>query len=116
MYQTKEENETRMDLSVGEDLETFIEIIKNGEINKDTIPEGGEYKSSFLLCLLDKEERKKLERKDEDFMETFRETFWGREADVPEAEGKASESNLKFSRLGCYRFTLFINASKSTKL
>ena len=39
MYQTKEESETRIDLSNGENLETFIERIKNGEINKDTIPE-----------------------------------------------------------------------------
>ena len=53
MYKTDEENEKRMDLSVGEDLETFIGRIKNGEINKDTIPEYGEYKSLFLLCLLE---------------------------------------------------------------
>ena len=108
MYQTKEESETRMDLSVGEDLETFIERIKNGEMNKDTIPEYEERKGSFLLCLLDKEERKKLEQKDEDFMETF---DWGSEADVTEAEWKESESNLKFSNSFCYRFTRFIDAS-----
>ena len=42
MYKTDEESEKRMDLSVGEDLETFIGRIKNGEINKDTIPEGGD--------------------------------------------------------------------------
>ena len=113
MYKTEEESETRMDLSVGEDLETFIERIKNGEINKDTIPEDGENKISSLLCLLDKEERKKLEQKDEDFMKTF---AWEKEADVPEAEWNASESNLKFSASGCIRFTYFINASKTAKL
>ena len=107
MYQTKEESETRMDLSVGEDLETFIERIKNGKINKDTIPVDGEEKESFLLCLLDKEERKKLEQKDGDFMKTF---FYGREADVPEAEWKASESNMKFARSKCWRDTYFIDA------
>ena len=37
MYKTEKESETRMDLSVGEDLETFIQRIKNGEINKDNI-------------------------------------------------------------------------------
>ena len=58
MYKTNEETEERMDLSVGEDLETFIGRIKNGEINKDTIPEYGEHTVTFLLCLLDKEERK----------------------------------------------------------
>ena len=115
MYKTEEESETRMDLSVGEDLETFIERIKNGKINKDTIPEGGEKvagKWPFLLCLLDKEERKKLEQKDEDFMLTFYETQFGNEADVPKAEWDASESNLKFSYSLCSRVTHFIDASK----
>ena len=110
MYKTKEESEERMDLSVGEDLETFIEKIKNGEINKDTIPEDGEEKETFLLCLLDEEERKKLERKDKDFMETFFEHIIEREADVPEAEWKASESNMKFAKSRCYRKTYFIDA------
>ena len=111
MYKTEEESETRMDLSVGEDLETLIERIKNGEINKDTIPEDGEEKYSFLLCLLDKEERKKLEQKDFDCMETF---FWNKdgEADIPEAEWNASESNLKFSESFFSRATYFIDASK----
>ena len=106
MYKTDEESEKRMDLSVGEDLETFIGRIKNGEINKDTIPEGGEYKDLFLLCLLDKEERKKLEQKDYDFMKTFLYS----KADVPEAEWKASESNMKFARSECERRTYFIDA------
>ena len=106
MYQTQEESETRMDLSVGEDVETFIERIKNGEIDTRR-----DYKNSFLLCLLNKEERKKLEQKDEDFMKTFA----SREADVPEAEWIASESNLKFSRSSCSRKTYLIDASKTTK-
>ena len=108
MYKTKEESETRIDLSVGEDSETFIERIKNGEINKNAIPEDGDYKNSFLLCLLDKEDRKKLEQKDEDFMRTF---YWDREADVTEAEWNASESNLKFSKSFCSRRTRFFDAS-----
>ena len=116
MYKTEEESETRMDLSVGEDLETFVERIKNREINKYTISEYGEYKISFLLCLLDKEERKKLDQKDRDFMKTFWNTFRGRKADVPEAEWNASESNLKFSKSLCNRCTYFIDASKTTKL
>ena len=108
MYKTKEESETRIDLSVGEDLETFIERIQNGEINKSTIPERGESMVSFLLCLLNKEERKKLEQKDYYFMETFN---LRREADVPEAEWNASESNLKFSKSSCLRVTHFIDSS-----
>ena len=124
MYKTEEESETRIDLSVGEDLESFIERIKNGEINKDTPGtkigkdrnlrlELKDRKESFLLCLLDKEERRKLEQKDFDFMKTFHETMFGsrKEADVPEAEWKASESNLKFSYSYCGRYTYFIDAS-----
>ena len=111
MYKTDEESEKRMDLSVGEDLETFIGRIKNGEINKDTIPEhgAGDWNKTFLLCLLDKEERKKLEQKDYDFMETFALNDVG-QADVPEAEWKASESNMKFARSNGYRATYFIDA------
>ena len=106
IYKTNEESEKRMDLSVGEDLETFTERIKNGEINKDTIPENGECSETFSICLLDKEERKKLEQKDYDFMETF----WYSEADVPEAEWKASESNMKFAKSVSFRETYFIDA------
>ena len=109
LYKTNDETEERMDLSVGEDLETFIGRIKNGEINKDMIPEYGEKKSSFLLCLLDQEERKKLERKEENFMETFSLNYYGL-ADVPEAEWIASESNMKFASLDCERRTYFIEA------
>ena len=110
MYKTNKESEKRRDLSIGEDLETLIGKIKNGEINSDTILKNGDYKSSFLLCLLDKEERKKLEEKDDAFMYTF---TWDELADVPEAEWKASESNLKFARYECYRHTYFIDCLSS---
>ena len=110
MYKTNEENDKRMDLSVGEELETFIDKIKDGKINKDTIPKDGDRIFAFLLCLLDEEERKKLEQKDEDFMKTFRFRGIGK-ADVPEAEWKASESNMKFSKSECWRRTYFIDAS-----
>ena len=108
MYKTTE-SEGRMDLSVGEDLETFIERIKNGLIKKDWIPEDGEKRGTFLICLLDEAERKKLEQKDKDFMRTFWLNSFGG-ADVSEAEWKASEYNLKFARSECERWTYFIDA------
>ena len=107
MYKINEESAKRRNLSIGEDLETFIKRIKNGEINKDTIPENGDRSNTFLLCLLDKEERKQLEQKDEDFLETFVSNCRGN-ADVPEAEWAASESNLKFANTDCFRYTYFI--------
>ena len=107
MYKTNEKSETRMDLSVAEDLETFIEKLKNGKINIDTIPEDGVRNETFLLCLLYEEERKKLEQKDQAFMVTF---GYGSRADVPEAEWKASESKLKFARYICKRSTYLNDA------
>ena len=107
-YKTNEDSEKRMDLSVGEDLESFIEKIKNGKINKNTIRDGDRSRT-FLLCLLDNDERKKLEQKDYDFMKTFYEHGL-RGADVPEAEWKASESNMKFAKSYCGRETFFIDS------
>ena len=116
MYKTNEDSEKRKDLSVGEDLETFIGNIKSGKLKKDTIPEDGDYKlvynESFLLCLLDEEESNKLEQEDEDFMETFHDFIDPdyRSPDVPAAEWAASESSLKFARSECWRATYFIDA------
>ena len=113
MYKTNEDSERRKDLSVGEDLETFIANIKNGEINR-CHRRCEDFNITFLLCLLDKEEREKLERKDADFMKTFFDHSYGglKEVpiDVPEAEWKASESNMKFARSRCLRKTYFIDA------
>ena len=92
------------------ELETFIDKIKDGKINKDTIPKDGHRVNAFLLCLLDKEERKKLEHKDFDFIKTFKLSI-KEKADVPVAEWKASESNMKFSKFECWRRTYFIDAS-----
>ena len=96
MYKTNEEGEDREDLSVGEDLETFINDIKNGTIPKLSIWNHRLQNRKFLLCLLDREERKKLDQKDEVYTKTFRLHVIG-VTDVPEAEWKESDSNLKFS-------------------
>ena len=87
MYKTNEDFETRKDLSLGEDLETFVSQIKHGEVDKSNFFKENNWIETFMLCLLDKEERQKLERRDSDFMKTF--TF-GMKADVPEEEWKAS--------------------------
>ena len=87
-------------------------------MNKNTIPKNGEKQNLFLLCLLGKEERKKLEEKNFDFLETFFNHIFDESdepnefpVDVPEAEWKASESNLKFARSLGSRSTYFIDAS-----
>ena len=71
MYEKIEDNCKRKDLSIGEDLETLMSRIKNHKMNKDSIPFDGDFKESFLLCLLDNEERKNLEQKNEAFLQTF---------------------------------------------
>ena len=111
LYKTNEESEERTDLSVGEDLETFIGNIKTDKINRNWFPTGEDHQKTFLLCLLDKNERSKLEQKDEAFMRTFNNKYLiiNPSADVPEAEWKASESNMKFSWSSCYRDTFIID-------
>ena len=52
--------------------------------------------------------RKELEQKYEPLMKPFHGHFW-RGVDVPEAEWKASESNIKFARSWCERITYFID-------
>ena len=111
-YQVDKDIDERDDLSIGEDLESFIRRIKLGEINKQTIPKGGELKESFKFSLLNEDEKRKLEIKDEDFMKTFFMGEWD-EADVPDAEMKMSESKLKFARSFCYRETYLINAENN---
>ena len=49
----------RNDFSVGEDLETFVRRIKNDQMIEP------DYKESYLLRLLTKEERRKLDEKDQ---------------------------------------------------
>ena len=111
-YQTNKEPDTREDLSVGEDLEKYIKRVVNREITREMIPEGGETKGNFLICLLDKKERWKLDRKDEEFLNSF----WddeSDEADVPLEEWNKSKSNMKFSSSVSWRATYLIEISES---
>ena len=99
-------NDERDDLSLGEDLESLYSRIKNGEMTKERIW-GGEYKFSKLLCLLDEEERRKLERKDKDFLRTFAYNYL---ADVLPNEWENTEfEHLKFSKSLADRRTAFID-------
>ena len=103
----KDVKQERNDYTVGEDLETFAKRIKIGDITKETIPEDGEYKSSNLLCLLNTKERKQLDMKDSDYLETF---IHGENADVSEEEWKKTEyKHLKFSKSIAFRRTYVID-------
>ena len=60
LYKSNEESEKRMDLSVVEDLETFIQYIKAGLINDYRLP-NGDRSRTFLLCLPDEDIRVQYE-------------------------------------------------------
>ena len=107
-YKINDDIEERGDLSLGDDLETFVTDIKHGRL-----PEEFSYASKFLICLLDTKDRKRLDQKDEEFMETFAWNFNGK-ADVPKAEWESSESNLKYSKSWCIRSTYLIEASENS--
>ena len=105
------ENRERGDLSVGEDLEAFMKRIKNG--NYSTRKQFREKKLSHLLKLLDKEERRKLRKKDETFFKMF---YYGNDADVDEEEWKKTEfKHLKYSRTTAYRETFFIQMNQNNE-
>ena len=105
-YKINEDIEEREDLSLGDDLETFVTNIKQGRITKET-----SYEVKFLIRLLNAKDRRRLDQKDIEYMETFIYNDFG-EADVPKEEWESSESDLKFSLSWCYRHTYLIEASE----
>ena len=105
-YKINEDIEERGDLSLGDDLETFVTNIKHGRLAKACSFEDNK---KFLIRLLNGNERRRLDQKDKKFVETFEYN----DADVPKAEWEASESNLKFSISRCFRITHFIEWSEN---
>ena len=95
--------------TLGDDLEAFISRIKNGEITKSSIPLNGETKTFSLHCLLDKDERRKVDTKDEGFLYTFCHRRW---ADVLYIEFMETEHpNLKYSKSAGFRKTFIFDAN-----
>ena len=67
-YKINDEIDERGDLTLGDDLETFVTNIKHGGMAKATISDG----ETFLICLLNSNDRRRLDQKDKEFMGTFR--------------------------------------------
>ena len=107
-YQINEDIEKREDFSLGDDLETFVANIKQGGL-----PEESSYVRKFLICLLNTNDRRRLDQKDKEYMETFCNNDLG-EADVPKEEWESSESSLKFSQSWCWRSTYLIEWSENS--
>ena len=113
-YKINDEIGEREELSLGEDLETFLTNIKQGRLTNETIAYEEDFtKYTFLIRLLNANDRRRLDQKDKEFMETFFRNSYG-EADVPREEWESSESNLKFSQSWCHRETHFIEASENS--
>ena len=103
--------------TVGDDLERFIEKIKNEQLTRATITDYGEESEMvLLLCLMNKEERRKMETNDKNYMKTFWASciFHGIEkwpyenlADVPKYE-KTVYKYLKYSKSVASRKTYII--------
>ena len=116
--------------SVGRDLEVFYKRIKRGEITKETLPDAGVPLRSCirydvfsgrsnpypdvledkmylkLFCLLGRDERKKLDREDKKFYETF--IYYN--PDVKRDEWEKTESkHLKYAMYRARRRTSFLD-------
>ena len=106
--------EGRDDYSVGEDLETIYTRIKNGEISNKTIQKDKELKITYLFCLLDRDDRRKLNMKDPDFFRSFN---FGNFADIPEKEWQKTEyKQLKFTKSWAVRRTDIIEVKSEDEL
>ena len=115
-YGIKDDEEIEMldreDISVGEDLETFIRRIKNCQVNETTVPDNGDRNGVRLLCLLDVEERRKLEAEDPDYIRTFESGDISGIADDPDTETEYKD--LKFAMSQAWRRTFIIDAKART--
>ena len=108
-YKINKKIEERGDLSLGDDLETFVTNMKHGKMTEEALPFASE---TFLIRLLNANDRKRLDQKDKGFMETFFHNSFGG-ADVPKKEWESSESNLKFSQSFCWRWTYCLECSET---
>ena len=106
-YCTGKESVNGSEDSVNDNLESFFQDIRDGK-QLDT---GGYGVWSYFLPKLTKEELKLVEKRDQNFLETFSVTLVGGTydaADVDEAEMKFSESKSKFVYGLCWRATLTV--------
>ena len=104
------ETNQRINLSIGEDLESFLERMRD---DVSLIPEYDEYKESFDICLLRPEEIIKLEQKDKSFINTF--INWGEKVTIQSKAERLDrkKSEKRFSKKLCWRKTLFITTSSN---
>ena len=94
--------------SVNDDLESFLDDIQQGGTNRDNWKYTDIY--SYFLPKLPEEELRLVERKNQDYFESFRVLWQNRTRflDVSEAEMNLSESKSKFVKGYCRRRTFIV--------
>ena len=94
--------------SVNDDLESFLDDIQQGGTNRDNWKYTGI--TSYFLPKLPEEELRLVERKNQDYFESFQVLWQNRTRflDVSEAEMNLSESKSKFVKGYCRRQTLIV--------
>ena len=95
--------------SIGDDLEDFLESIKNKKVQKEVTGPDGYGVETFHLAMLTPNEKRKLEIEDQQYKRTFY-RGWGDNPDVPKFEMDKSESTSKYALSICERNTFIISS------
>jgi len=87
--------------SVQEDLESFFDKLKIGKEKRAEV-------ATYFLPKLTNEELKLIEMKDQDHLQEYVWQIIGRPVDVDPEEMKQSESDSKYVRAHCVRYTFLL--------
>ena len=96
---------SNMELSLGDDLEDFLNRIKNNEIHGHELGPGDNLINTFHLSLLSPGQKRKLAINHDDYHKTFH----NHDPDVPKKEMAKSESKSKYAFSLCRRGTYIIS-------
>ena len=94
--------------SIQNDLESFFEKLKIGKENREDV-------ATYFLPKLTNEELKLVEVKDENHLQEYVWQIIGRTVDVDPEQMKKSESDSKYVRSKCVRYTYLLKTSKNRR-
>ena len=98
-----------MEFSLGDDIENFASRSRSLGIKFDEISHLNLGLSSFHLALLKREDQKKIDNENEEFLLTFRDyALFDQNPDVPKAKMEVSESKSKYIISRCERVTFVL--------
>ena len=95
-----------MEKSIGDDLEDFLERIKNKTVQKEETGPDGYGVWTFHLAMLTPNEKRKLEIQDQQYKKTF---LLSNNPDVPKEEMDKSDSTSKYALSYCRRNTFILS-------